>query len=169
MTKVIKIFIFIALISIVFVISFSISRYSSNKTGAFSFMVAKPIARVSMGDEIYISNYGQRPLNFSIHNFDTNNKVSEVAMNYVIKMTVSQANAPLNYKLYRVYADNSEEEIGISVNNGVITSTSTLSMNAGTKETQNYKLEFIYNKASNVNLASNLSITIDVDAVQKRI
>lgn len=169
MKKTLKILLFLALICIAFAISFSISKYSSNKNGALSFRVAKPIARVSMGNEIYISNYGQRPLNFSIHNFDTSNRVSEVAMNYVIKMKVSQANAPLKYKLYRIKADNSEEEISISVNNGVITSTSQLSMNAGTKETQNYKLEFIYDKTSNVNLASNISITIDVDAIQKRI
>ena len=140
------------------------SRYTTGKTGGgVGFKVAKPICRVIADNQINIANYGgKNTLNFSVNNYDTSNKKSETAMNYNIVIKVNQANAPLNYRLYRIYNDSSETEVAIDVNNGEIRTTSPVQIQATNSETHNYRLEVDYDNSSSVNLAENIKISINV-------
>lgn len=149
-------------------ISISYAKYTSGFSGKIAFSVAEPISRATVNGDVYISNYVQKPVIFSVYNFDENGKTSEVKMNYKITVKMSQTNAPLKYKLYRVYSDK-QEEVNISNSNGIITQVNSVSMNAGTKETHNYKLEFEYDKSSTVEIDKNIGVSLTIQSEQARI
>ena len=165
MIKRITVLIIILQISLLSIISVSYAKYISNSKGKVSIAVAKPISRIEVKDDIYISNYEQKPINISVYNFDEKGKISDTKMNYKFIIKFTQANAPLKFKLFRVY-DDREEEAKISVSNGIVTKTNWISMNAGVKTTHNYRLEIEYDNTSNVQLASNIEATITLQSVQ---
>ena len=162
--------IFIIILQVMFVslVSISYAKYTSSFNGKLGFSVAKPISRVEINNDIYISNYEQRPTTFSVCNFDAKGNISEVKMNYRIIITVTQANAPLKYRVYRIY-NNSQEEVSINNSNGTITQMNSVQMKAGMKETHNYKLEIEFDKSSAVELDENIEISIEIISEQERI
>lgn len=168
MKKRITVIVIVIQIILLSAISISYAKYTADFKGKVSASVAKPIARVAINGDVYISNYEQKPVNFSVYNFDANGNTSEVKMNYKIIIKITQGNAPLKYKLYRVY-DNKQEEVNINNSNGTITQTYAVSMNANTEETHNYKLEIEYDKTSSVEFDKNIGISIVLQSEQVRI
>ena len=127
--------------------------------------IAKPISRVVIDENIHISNYYLRPLNFSVCNYDENSNVSEVAMQYYITIGASQPEAPLLYKLYRIY-DDKEEEIKLSSNEGISKNIEPIRINNNKKLEHYYKLEILYDFNSKNNLDGNIEIFLSVISEQ---
>lgn len=153
---------------LVSMVSISYAKYTKGYSGKIGISVAKPISRVVIDGDVYISNYGQKPIYFSVYNYDEKGKISEIKMNYKIIIKTTQSNAPLKYKLYRVYSDK-QEEIKINNSKGIISQVNAISMNAETKQTHNYKLEIMYDNASTIELDKNIGISITLQSVQAKI
>lgn len=137
--------------------------------GKLIFSVAKPIIRTIIEEDVFISNYYQKPLNFYICNYDENEKISEVAMDYFIEIIPTQINAPIFYNLYMVCSDGKEEYIETEYVDNKILTKSPITINCNEKITQKYKIDFIYDKDSNIELDEDFNITILVDSSQKGI
>lgn len=163
---IIPIFIVILILILFLLAHYTISTYFSQADGNVNFSVAKPICRAIIQDScIYISNYEQKPLYFSICNFDEEGNVTEVGMQYTITIQTAQLNAPLKYKLYKINSDNSEENIKISTSEGNIKTISALTMGTS-KEIHGYKLEIEYDSSSNIALDKNIGFSITLDSEQ---
>ena len=167
MNKKIKVILTLLLI-LLSIVSTSYAKYTRGFMGKAKITVAKPISRVEIKDDIFISNYEKKPVNFSVYNYEKNGEVSAVKMNYKIIIKSNQNNAPLKYKLYRVNGTN-QSEVSLKNENGMISQISSVSMNANSATIHNYKLEIEYDNESNVKLDENIKISITVQSIQEKI
>lgn len=171
-SKKFKILLFlISVASIVFFVCLSINliyaKFTTNATGYLSFGVAKPICKVFMNETIYISNYSYvQPTDFSVCNYDEYGNISEVALKYFITITTNQTNAPLNYSLFRIQDNGSEEKIDINVSNGVIKTINEVTMPGNSENVHNYRLKVDYKSNSKVDLSSDFAVHITIDSQQ---
>ena len=108
---------------------------------------------------IYISNYEQKPIYFSICNFSEKGKVTETGMKYDITIKSNQPSIPLKYTLYRINKDGSEENVQLSCSEEN-TKTTLLTIFGTSKEIHNYKLEIEYDKDNNITLDKNITLSI---------
>lgn len=77
---------------------FSFAKYVDSNKATFNSKIAKPIFIVNGDKEIFIEKYGSiNDYNFSVKNYDENNYVSEVSLNYKIEII---ANEKIKYELY---------------------------------------------------------------------
>ncbi len=174
MLKIKKFKVLLFLISIAFIILFAClsinfiyAKFTTNANGSLSFSVAKPVCKVFMDETVYISNYGYvQPTNFSIRNYDEYGNISQVALKYFITITTNQTNAPLDYSLFRIQDNGSEEKIAINVNNGVIKTVNGVNMSGNIENIHNYRLKVDYNSNSKVELSKNFAVHITIDSEQ---
>lgn len=146
-------------------VHYTISIYFSQINGNVNFSVAEPICRAIITDNICVSNFEQKPLYFSVCNFDEKGNITAIGMQYNITIKTAQLNAPLKYKLYKINDNGNEENIEINVSKGNVETVS--SMIIGTKkETHNYKLEVEYDNNSNIPLDTDISFSIILDSEQ---
>lgn len=151
---------------VILIIGLSYSKYTLGTDGQLKFSVAKPISRAIINKDLYISNYFQKPLEFYICNYDENNNISDVGMEYYITLELSQENAPLMYKLYRVYSEEVEEEVEIIIDKNTIRTIKPVEMNGNENIKHNYKLEISYDNNSINSLDENLGVSISVKSQQ---
>ena len=168
MKKQIILIILLAIVIVTFFSSFSYAKFTMKTDGKISTSIAKPICRATIKDKLYISNYQKKPLEFEVYNYDENEKITDVAMEYKITIEVTQENAPLNYKLFRIYLDGSEEEVNITKDNNSIYMNSYVKMNSGKKETHKYRLETEYNNSSSVSLDYNIGFSLRLNCIQSK-
>ena len=57
-------------ILVILICSFTFAKNTSSRDGNLKMSIAKPISRVVIDENIHISNYYLRPLNFSVCNYD---------------------------------------------------------------------------------------------------
>ena len=151
--------------SIILVCSLTLAKSTSSRDGNLGMSIAKPILRVVVDENIHISNYYLKPLNFFVCNYDENNNASDVAMQYYITIEASQVEAPLLYKLYRIYADK-EEEIELSSNKGISKSVEPIRINSNKRIEHYYKLEIQYDFNSKNKLDENIEILLSANSEQ---
>lgn len=162
----VQIFILIILLIVGFLIHYTACTYFSQIEGNICFSIAEPICRAIIQDScIYISNYEEKPLYFSICNFDEKGNITEIAMKYNITIKSTQPNAPLKYSLYKINKDGSEENIQVNNNGENIKTVSPIIL--GTlKEIHNYKLKIEYDNKDNMTLDKNIILSIVLDSEQ---
>lgn len=128
--------------------------------------VARPVCRVILDKEIFISNYIQKSFYFSICNFDEKNNISDTAMNYSIMFHISQINTPLNYKLYKIEEDNNKKNILLEYESNILKSKEPILMKIDEKYRYNYILEIEYDNKSTKELDKDLKILLEVYSEQ---
>lgn len=158
------------IIALNFVIGYSLAKYTTKKDGNLSFSVAKPVIEATIDSaSLYISNYKQKPFYFSVCNFDKNDNISGTAMSYSINIETSQDNAPLHYKLYRIYSDNSEKALDLTINGSIIGIRNPINIYSNNKEIHNYRLDIEYEKSSKIKLDTNFSVSLTIKGEQIKI
>ena len=128
--------------------------------------IAKPICRVILDKEIFISNYIQKPFYFSICNFDDDNNISDTVMNYSIMFHISQINAPLIYKLYKVDENKSKKSVLLEKEDNILRTKELTLMKVNEKYIDNYVLEIEYNNKSTNELDEDFEIVLEVYSEQ---
>lgn len=127
--------------------------------------IAKPICRAIVENKIFISNYSEKPYYFSICNYDEQNNISETAMSYYIIFHTNQTNTPLEYKLYKINNDKSEE-ISLEITDNIIKTKEKVLMNIDNKHKDDYKLEIGYNLKSKNELNKDFKISMELYSEQ---
>ena len=90
-------------------------------------------------------------------------------MEYYIEIIPTQINAPVNYKLYRVYSDGKKENIEIEYKENCITTKTPITLNRSESTIHNYRLEFYYDNSSKTELEDDFKVSIVIDSRQKSI
>ncbi len=163
-----KLLYFILTVFSLFIMTYSVtlSNYCLQENGSIKFSVAKPICKAIITGNLHILKHEQKPLYFSVRNFDEQGNTSEVAMQYYITLKITQSNAPLKYKLYKINGDGIEKELKMNVSTGTVRTTSATTMSCYSKETHNYRLEIEYDNNSNVALDEDIGISVILDSEQ---
>lgn len=168
--KIVLIIVIIILIITMYkLVNKTVSKLISEDKTNINLLVAKPICRVIMEKNLYISNYEKKKFDFSVCNYNQNDDITDVEMKYYIKISLSQKNAPLKYKMYRIYDDGSEENIELNIRTNYIKSVKPVNFSTKIKQLHNYRLEIEYDNNSNMTIDKNIKINIGVESEQVKI
>ena len=154
--------VFLCCIIIISSIFFVYSKYKKSVEVSSFTEIAEPIFKVINFDfnTIDFLNNDKYVYEFKIRNYEEG-KVSAISFEYNIEFLMSQENAPINLKLYRVDGKNITELI-LEKNKTI------QKEKIGTiKEEKNYIVEIMYDKNSFNTLEKNLQIKLNVEAIQQ--
>lgn len=141
---------------LVFFMSPSISRYSENIEFSNKMYIAKPILNLSITDvSEKVSPVKNIEIPFQVTNYN-NDLVNDIALYYSLFVNVD--NLPLKFKLYRV-DDNKREELLLTDNRS-----DKFQLAAGSKVTDNYVLEIIWNESDKSYIYQNISDYVKIEA-----
>ena len=142
------------------------SKYKNSINFRTNTGIAEPILEVGIKDSsdkvITVLNNDKHCYEFSVRNFNSENKVSDVELKYNIEFILSQKDAPIDIKLYRII-DNNEKIVDLE--NFKTVQCEMLNLN----KTENlYKVEVMYDKNSNNIMNDNLEIKLNIQGVQEK-
>lgn len=146
------------LVSTVYLLNVTNSRYTSEANIKESLDIAIP--RISLETEnITIDTMlpgDTRTYNFNIKNTE-NSEINEVQMEYYINVNVTQGDLPLTYKIYSI--DGTAETELESTSNGY----GPITLNYGTAETKNFKIIFTWDETQNSVEYANKSYKFNIE------
>jgi hypothetical protein len=139
------------------------SKYSQNSQSQTISGIAKPCFISNFEETINVNGLNTDVVcyEFSVQNFE-DEQVSETSFLYNIYFELSQKNAPVNIKLYRIIEEGKEEEIQLE--NNKIKAPEEMGIQ---EEKVNYKVYVYYNLESNEVLEDNFKIKIKIEAIQE--
>lgn len=151
----------IMLISIGLLTTYSL--YKSTEEGQAGLSVASPKVRIisepATIEELDLQTYSNE---FSVVNYDENENVTEVGLDYTLSFEATDKKAPIGAKLYRIEDDGNETEMELDEN---LNTTSKLNFTAGSKQEDKYKLEIYFN-LENGKMEENTDFKINLKAIQ---
>lgn len=157
-----KLFLVTILIAILIIISgigtIVLSKYNFSLDNMFSINAEKPVARMIINNNLHITNYQKvEPVYFSVCNYNEQENTSNISFEYYITLKLSQKNAPLNYKLYKINGDK-EELITIDVSNNSVKTINPVILESSERE-HKYKLEVTYDFDSEIKLDEDIAMS----------
>lgn len=160
------------------VIYISYAAYKTNVSGNSITEIATPKIRIisennyNENDDEYantatthikeLDNTSVYSNQFKVVNYDEQNYVTEVGMNYKLKLSYTDKLAPIDLKLYKIENDGTEKEV---VLNEKLETTDFFEFIANKKEEQNYRVELNFNLSSG-KMEKNVDVKVDVIATQ---
>lgn len=172
-----KKFLFIFIIVLLLLCS-SYAVYKTNVSGNTVTEIASPQIRIvsennyNESDDAYVNtatthikvldNTRAYSNQFKVVNYDEQNCITEVGMNYKLKLSCTDKMAPIDIKLYKIGSNGTEQEIALNEN---LETTDLFEFIANEKEEQNYRVELSYNLSSG-KMKKNVDVKVDVIATQ---
>lgn len=144
-------------------LTITFALYKSNKSGNVQISVASPKIRIINStthiDTLDLNKYSN---NFKIVNYDEENNISEVGMDYTLSFSYTDKNAPIDIKLYEIEDNGSEKEIQLDNNRTTIESTN---FNGNIKQEKNYRIEIVFNLETG-HMQENVDVNINLNSIQ---
>lgn len=143
---------------------FTFSAYKSIKNAKINSKIAKPKVRIVSEtvnvEELDLKKYTNE---FSVVNYNENNEVSEIDLEYMLSVGFSKENLPISTKLYRINGDGNESEIELNKDFCV---NEKFKMKSDNKTEDKYKLEMWFN-LQNSQMPDDVEVMINLKAIQK--
>ena len=138
--------------------------YKTKNYGQIDIKVASPKIRLIN----QITNINELDLNtyineFKVVNFDENGNFSDVKMNYILNFEMSDKNAPIDIKLYKIDVNGNESQIPLNEN---MEMTSGCLMQAEKIQEDKYKLKIKYN-FKNTKMNNDIDLKINLKSIQE--
>lgn len=163
-TKIKFLIITFIIISSIYLINATTSRYSSEINSTSNVDVAIPQIELKLGsaENKLMFPGDSREVEFYIQNY-SGIKVNEVLMSYYINLDITDSSIPINYRIYDITGNSQTELSQTSEGFGPVT------LNYGTEEDRHFKIVFTWDE--NNNSASyagkQFSFKIEVNATQE--
>jgi len=150
--------IILIILFITFFISFSLAKYTVEVNGKILGNIARPIIELKGEESLLITaNMPKTSYTFEVRNYNEDENVSEVEMQYYIEI-ISNVNEAINFELY------SEDKV-IELQNR---RTNLIDMKKNEKQIDKYKLDIIYdNSKGNLDEDIKENIEIKIHSIQK--
>ena len=157
---IIEILILITILSISLIITNAL--YKGEKKGQANLSVASPKIRLinetthieELDFEIYSND-------FKVVNYDENGDVTEIALNYILLFDMTNEDAPIDMKLYKIEENGSETEVTLDKNLETVPE----SFETGEKQKNNYRLKMWFNLETG-HMDENVDLNINLKAIQ---
>lgn len=162
--------VFYCLISILFISSYTFSRYVTTTEGSSSLQVAKPVLSLNKKSETCsFKNMipgGSNKCEFSVSNEDENSNKNEVLLKYYLVFTFD-TEIPLSAKLYRKVSDT--ERVEVTVVDGKTDYEYLNYVDGDEVTTKDYVIEVVWDEDFNNYLYANLPIKVNVELFGKQV
>lgn len=141
--------IFLVILFTTFIVSFSFAKYITVVNGKIFGNIAKPVIELR-GEESFIitSTAPQTLYEFEVRNYDENDNINEVKMQYYIEIISDN-----NTILFQLYNGNEKIELESK-------KTKLINISKENKEVHKYRLNIIYNSSNLENIKDNIEIKI---------
>lgn len=131
-----KIMIIIALLIVLSIsLSLTMALYKSSKSGQAQLSVASPKIRLvnetTHIEELDLKHYSN---NFKVVSYDESGKNSEVGLKYNLKLEITDEDAPIDMKLFKINSNGTETEVELNKN---LETKSTYNFEAGKNKKMN--------------------------------
>ena len=156
----------ITIISLIVLLSISLivtkALYKGSDEGQANLSVASVKTRlINQTTHVEVLDLQKYTNEFSVVNYDENNQISEVGLKYTLSFELTDEDAPIDMKLYKINSNGTETEVSLNRN----LETGSYSFEAGKSGEDKYKLEMWFNLATG-KMDENVDLKVNVKSVQ---
>lgn len=160
-----KMIIVIAIITVILSVSLIATKalYKGKETGHANLSVASPKIRlINETTHIEVLDLEKYTNEFKVVNYDQERETSEVGLKYTLFFELTDEDAPIDMKLFKIKDNGTEEEVKLNKN---LETDSNYSFDAGIPQEDNYRLEIWFNLESG-KMDENVDLKVNLKSVQ---
>lgn len=157
--------ILVLIILLILSLTITYALYKSNDNGQAKVSVASPKIRIvntkTHVEKLDLNTYKNE---FKVVNYDEEDNISEVGMDYTLSFSISDEDAPIDIRLFKIESDGSEREIKLNKNKNTVES---FNFKAKTKDEDKYRVEIMFNLVTG-HMDENVDLNINLNSIQVR-